>query len=120
MESNQRLFTFEDVKTMAGYRPTPYDDEEWGRFVAELDRRNELSRLDGDLVQAAAKTLNKLGIEAEAPDQSGNISGFQNRLVLNIRGICIDEFSDWVSIELRHLDPNSEWYEGRENNGDEE
>jgi hypothetical protein len=58
----------------------------------------------------AAQALRELGIEADAPDQSGNIPGFQDRLVLNIRGICIDEFSDWVSIELRHLDPNSEWY----------
>ena len=60
----------------------------------------------------AAQALRELGIEADAPDQSGYAQpGFQNRLVLNVRGICIDEFSDWVSIELRHLDPNSDWYE---------
>jgi hypothetical protein len=120
MESNQRLFTFKDVKTLAGYRPTPYTDEEWEKFIAELDGRNELSRLDGEIVQVAVKVLNKLGIEAEAPDQSSYAPGFRDRWLLNIRGICIDEFSDWVTIELRHLDPNSEWYEGGENNGDEE
>jgi hypothetical protein len=59
----------------------------------------------------AAEALRALGIEADAPDQSGNAPGFRDRLVLNVRGICVDEFSDWVSIELRHLDPNSEWYE---------
>ena len=64
---------------------------------------------DARLVKAAA-ALRELGIEAEAPDQSGNAPGFQDRLILNVRGICVDE-GDWVSIELRHLDPNSDWYE---------
>ena len=62
-------------------------------------------------IAAAAQALRDLGIQAEAPDQSGNAAGFQERLVLNVRGICVDEFEDWVSIELRHLDPTSEWFE---------
>ena len=60
---------------------------------------------------AAVQALRGLGIEAEAPDQSDNIPGFQDRLILNVRGICVDEFEDWVSIELRHLDPNSEYFD---------
>jgi hypothetical protein len=60
-------------------------------------------------LDAAAKALCALGVEAEAPDQSGYAEGFRDRLLLNIRGICVNEFSDWVTIELRHLDP--EWAE---------
>lgn len=62
-------------------------------------------------VVKAAQALRDLGIEAEAPDQSHYAPGFQDRYVLNVRGICIDEFSDWVSIELRHLDPKSEFFD---------
>jgi hypothetical protein len=50
----------------------------------------------------AVDALNDLGIEADAPPD-------QDRLVLNIRGICIDEFEDWVSIELRHITPDGEF-----------
>lgn len=85
------------------------DPPSYNPSLSSFDEAEEIMTVD---LQAAVKALKELGIEADAPDQSGNAEGFQDRLVLNIRGICIDEFSDWVSIELRHLDPNSEWYEG--------
>lgn len=51
-------------------------------------------------LEAAVKALRDLGIEAEAPDQSGYAEYLRDRLVLNIRGECVDEFGDWVSIKL--------------------
>lgn len=59
-------------------------------------------------LQKAVEALSELGIDAEAPDQSGNEPGFRDRLVLNIRGVCIDELAEWVCIELRYLDSEGE------------
>jgi hypothetical protein len=55
----ERLFTLEDVRRMSGCRPTPETDEDWARFIAELDARSELSRL-GSRLPPAPGSLPKL------------------------------------------------------------
>lgn len=69
---------------------------------------------EGDVtvdLEAAVTALRALGIEAKVPDQSGFAEGFRNRLLLDVRGICVDEFDDWVRVELHYLDPGSTYYE---------
>ena len=59
MTERARVFTLDDVKLMAGYRPTPYEDAEWEEFIAMLDARGDLSTLYVAPMQLELLTLSE-------------------------------------------------------------
>lgn len=80
----ERLFTLEEVKMLAGFRPTPDTDEEWTKFIADLESRGWLNRPtdrpvcdrrstmhEGQSSSPWDESLVRLRAVAEAADESG-------------------------------------------------